>query len=436
MSAIPTILFALLSLASFVTLGYWLIVGVETVRTIRLLPTARAGLAVADDPARRPTRWPRVCIIIPAHNEQDVIARVTASLRAQDYPDFSVVFALDRCTDETLARLQAAAAGDARISWITINHCPDDWAGKVHAVHQGSQTPAAMDAEVLLFTDADTIFDPRCLTATVALLANRKADMLSLLSTLTARRWFEYAVQPVAGFQMLTQYPLRRANRASGRRPLANGQFIMLTRRCYQAIGGHVATRRHLLEDVQLARLVENAGLSQCLLMAGGMLRCEMYRSWPQFQRGWKRIFTELCGRSPRRLRRYAIRVGLLNGLLPLCSVAAALAWLFAGQLRADPLVILTTTLGCLALVVHFTALVIGLRWSGFGPYIAPLHAFGAVIVAWLMGQAASDLASGSAISWGGKSYNLAGTTTHGGEFVSHEHASAPPAVTSDGQRP
>lgn len=437
MSALPTILCLLLASASFVSLGYWFIVGLETIRTLRLLPTARAGLAVADEPARRPARWPKVCIVIPAHNEQVVIARVTESLRRQDYPDFSAVFALDRCTDETLVRLQAAAAGDPRISWITIDHCPDDWAGKVHAVHQGSLTPAAKQAEVLLFTDADTIFDPRCLTATVALLIDRKADMLSLLSTLTARRWFEFAIQPVAGFQMLTQYPLRRANRLKGRRPLANGQFIMLTRRCYDAIGGHVATRRHLLEDVQIARLVERAGLNQCLLMAGGMLRCEMYRSWPQFHRGWKRIFTELCGRSPRRLRRYALRLGLLNAALPLASILAVLAWLVAGDFRSDPLVIVTAVLGSLALLTHWLALAIGLRWSGFGPYIAPLHAPGALIVAWLMNQAASDLTAGSTISWGGKSYNLSGTTTHSGEFVSHEHARVDrPATGSDDSRP
>ena len=290
---------------------------------------------------------------------------------------------------------------------------------------------------MLLFTDADTIFDPRCLTATVALLIDRKADMLSLLSTLTARRWFEFAIQPVAGFQMLTQYPLRRANRLKGRRPLANGQFIMLTRRCYDAIGGHVATRRHLLEDVQIARLVERAGLNQCLLMAGGMLRCEMYRSWPQFHRGWKRIFTELCGRSPRRLRRYALRLGLLNAALPLASILAVLAWLVAGDFRSDPLVIVTAVLGSLALLTHWLALAIGLRWSGFGPYIAPLHAPGALIVAWLMNQAASDLTAGSTISWGGKSYNLSGTTTHSGEFVSHEHARVDrPATGSDDSRP
>ncbi len=423
MSPLPTILFISLALCSLTVLVYWFIAGIETLTTIWKVPTAQAGLALADAVPTPQRSTPRVCIVIPAHNEAEVIARITHSLIKQDYPNFSVVFALDRCTDDTLSRLRAAAAGDPRIEWIEIASCPADWAGKVNAVHHGATgTTAGRNAELLLFTDADTIFHPRCLTATVAMLQHQNIGMLSLLSTLTTNRWFELLLQPVAGFQMLTQFPLKRANRTgSARRALANGQFMLFTRKCYDAIGGHTRTSGHLLEDIKLARLVLEAGFEQSLLMAHGLVICEMYRSWPQFARGWKRIFTELSGRNPRRLRKYALRLAVLNGLLPLTAWASVLVWPLMGQFRADPLVIATAILGALGLICHLGAMACGLLWSGGSPLLAVLHAPGAIGVALLLRNAASDLKSGNAIQWGGKAYDLMGTNTHEGQFISRE---------------
>ena len=433
MSPLPTILFLALALCSLTVLVYWFIAGIETLTTIWTVPTAKKGLALADATPASQRSTPRVCIIIPAHDEAEVIARITQSLIKQDYPNFSVVFALDRCTDDTLPRLRAATAGDLRIEWIEIASCPADWAGKVNAVHHGATgTAAGRNAELLLFTDADTIFHPRCLTATVAMLQHQNVGMLSLLSTLTTNRWFELLLQPVAGFQMLTQFPLKRANRTGpGRRALANGQFMLFTRKCYNAIGGHTRTSGHLLEDIKLARLVLEAGFEQSLLMAHGLLICEMYRSWPQFARGWKRIFTELSGRDPRRLRKYAMRLAILNGLLPLAAWASLLAWPLMGQFRSDPLVIATAILGALGLLCHLGAMARGLLWSGGSPFLALLHAPGAIGVALLLRQAAADLKSGNAIQWGGKAYDLMGTNTHDGQFINREpnQPSRPPSA-------
>ena len=426
MSALPTILFLFLAACSLTVLVYWFLAGIETFTTIWTVPPARQGLALADSAPASPK--PRVCIIIPAHNEAEVIARITHSLLKQDYPNFSVVFALDRCTDDTLLRLCVASDGDPRIEWIQIASCPADWAGKVNAVHQGATTTkAGKNGELLLFTDADTIFHPRCLTATVAMLQHQNVGMLSLLSTLTTSRWFELLLQPVAGFQMLTQFPLKRANRTGpGRRALANGQFMLFTRQCYDAIGGHARTSGHLLEDIKLARLVVESGYEQSLLMAHDLVVCEMYRSWPQFCRGWKRIFTELSGRNPRRLRKYAIRLAILNGLLPFAAWVCVLIWPFMGQFRSDPLVIATAILGALGLICHLGSMARGLLWSGGSPLLAVLHAPGAIGVALLLNQAAADLKTGNAIQWGGKAYDLTGTNTHEGQFISREPEQRP----------
>ena len=62
-----------------------------------------------------------------------------------------------------------------------------------------------------------------------------------------------------------------------------------------------------------------------------------------------------------------------------------------------------------------------GLAWSGASPLLALLHAPGALGVGLLLRQAAADLSSGNSIHWGGKAYDLMGTNTHDGTFVSRE---------------
>src|SRR5205823_291327 len=95
--------------------------------------------------------------------------------------------------------------------------------------------------------------------ACVALLERRRLDLLSLLSTLTCDTWFERLAQPAAGFELVRQYPISRANRRSNPRAFANGQFMLFRRAAYDAIGGHGAVHDELLEDLALARRLADA---------------------------------------------------------------------------------------------------------------------------------------------------------------------------------
>ncbi|MAY74208.1 MAG: hypothetical protein CMJ31_05660, partial [Phycisphaerae bacterium] len=210
------------------SLFYWAVVLYRVVITVIQLPTGRDGVVLADgDHRESATR--STAVVVPAHNEQGVIGELIASLRSQDHPDFIVVLALDRCTDDTARVAREAIDGDERFEIVEIGACPPGWAGKVHAVYDALQrSMRAADAELLVFVDADCTFAPTCLRAAAALLADRGLHLLSLLNTLTSDRWFEWFVQPMAGFELMRQYPLTRVNRAGPRqRAFANGQFLM-----------------------------------------------------------------------------------------------------------------------------------------------------------------------------------------------------------------
>lgn len=401
MSLILFILALALAAASLVLLAYWAVAIYRIAQTSALIPTARAGIELARaDPPFVP-----VCIVVPAHNEEEVLPLLIASLRRTDYPAFHVVLALDRCTDGSVAAARAAIGADERFEIIEVGHCPPDWAGKVHAISEGVRRSAwTSRAEFLLFADADTTFEPDCVRATVALARQRGLDLLSLLSTLTRRRWFERLVQPSAGLQLLYQYPILRANRAEGRRAFANGQFMLFSRAAYEDIGGHGAVREHLLEDLALARAIEAAGRRAGVFLADGLLTCRMYPGWEAFRRGWKRIYTEAANRKPGRLRRSAVRMAGLGTMLPLAAALniALLAgpWAAGTPARAVLLWVSAAGLGTwLAAMMWVHRLGHARIWE------APGSMIGSWMVAGILREAASDLDEGRPTQWGGRTY-------------------------------
>ncbi len=372
---------------------------------IRSLPRGGDGVRIAD---ARGTPEGRVCVVIPAHDEREVIADLVRSLRAQDHPDFTAVLALDRCTDDTRAVAEAAIAGDPRFDIVEIRECPRDWAGKVHAVHAGvSRSPLARDAKYLLFTDADCDLNPACLRATTALLEDRGLDLLSLHSDQAHRAWYEFSAQPAACLELLRMYPLLRANRHDDKaRPFANGQFMLFRASAYHAIGGHEAVKDELLEDIAFARLTFAEGYKPGLLASGGAMSCRMYDNWGQFTRGWKRIFTESANRRSDRLRRAAFRLRLTTTVMPLASLLAILTWyptwhndhpVLAGGILAFSGV---GFMFWLAFAVLFAR-------EGNIPYrTIPLWPWGAWLVARILDHAADDLRKGTPTQWGGRTYD------------------------------
>lgn len=426
-----TILIVVLIAASLLTLAFYAVVAYRVVLSTLRLPTARDGMALAITISE----WPELTVIIPAHNERDVIARVARSLLASNYPDLGVVFVLDRCTDDTEAVLREAiqrpdGSPDPRVEIILNDHCPDDWAGKVHAMHRGYRESTrlethrspdeasweprpgvdihALDRGVVLFADADTEFDPACLRATVALLIERDLDLLSLLSTLTTDKWYEKAIQPVAAFELIRQFPLDLVNDPTKPRSFANGQFMLFRRAAFDSIGGHAGVKNALLEDVEIARIFgrPERDLRLGCLVADGMLHCEMYRTYEAFQRGWKRIYTESAIRNPGKLNSAGWRLLLTGTILPLLSeigfwVAAITLW----STGAHALALVLLGLSVLVLLAYTLALGMVYRQQHQPVWRILLFPYGAWVVSGLLRSAATDLLRGTQTQWGGKAY-------------------------------
>ena len=366
-------------------------VGSKTVREGLHLPVPQGG-------------WPLLSIIVPVHNEQRLINTCANSLRRLEYDKLEIIFVLDRCTDDTARLLAVHAAADPRIVVVTNDTCPDDWSGKCYAANRGAEQASG---DWMLFTDADTWFDPRLARAALALAHDRGLALLSLLSTLTFDHLFEQVAQLAAVVKLLSLYPIERVSRSRRPRPFANGQFLLFRRDWYERIGGHTALKDDLLEDIAAAKLINGHGGHSAMALADGMLICSMYESLAEFRQGWKRIFIEACSRKPARLRKWAARTLVIDVVLPLvqlATLASAPAVAAAGEV---PLA-LTMTLVVLTGWTFQGAVLWRFYTMGRAPRPAILlYPLGCLIVAGIMWSGAQDLKHRRPVVWGGKRYVL-----------------------------
>lgn len=372
-----------------------------------------AALGSAEDGIGVVASQSPVLVVVPAHNEEGAIAGLISSLRGQDYPNFRVAIALDRCTDNTLSVALDTIDADERFEIVEVSECPRDWAGKVHAIHSALAARMLAPDQLLVFADADTVFDRSCIRSCVNLLEGRGLDALTLLSTLTFDRGFERRIQAPASMELLVRYPPRKASRDNRRRPFANGQFILIRRNAYEAIGTHAAFREELLEDLAIARALWREKLKVHVVRAGRMLRCRMYSDPITFERGWTRIFIEAAKRKPRRLRHWSLGTAVRGFAEPVgsCFGLAGSMIVIAGRLSPWPwMFAIAAGISAFGLIVWAGAIHRFLVLGGVDRWwkrVAILFWWpvGSLLLAALLRRAAANLRTGIPTGWGGKSY-------------------------------
>jgi cellulose synthase/poly-beta-1,6-N-acetylglucosamine synthase-like glycosyltransferase/peptidoglycan/xylan/chitin deacetylase (PgdA/CDA1 family)/spore germination protein YaaH len=100
---------------------------------------------------------PFVSIIVPAYNEELVVARTIKSLLASDYANYEIIVVDDGSKDNTSGVVGEVFAGDERVKLLTVVN-----GGKAAALNRGL---AASRGEVIVGLDADTLFAPQAIRA-------------------------------------------------------------------------------------------------------------------------------------------------------------------------------------------------------------------------------------------------------------------------------
>lgn len=203
-------------------------------------------------------RAPGVTVLKPLHGDEPLLEAALASICAQDYPLFQVVFGVHGRADPALAvvrRLQARFAGcDIAVVVDATRHGRN---GKVSNLI--NMLPAARH-DVLVIADSDVHAAPDYLRALVTALAQPGTGLVTTLYTGLAARpglagWLG-ASGITHGF-----LPGALLARDMGRQDCL-GATMALRRETLRAIGGLPALADHLADDAVLGRKVAALGLA------------------------------------------------------------------------------------------------------------------------------------------------------------------------------
>ncbi len=367
-----------------------------------LLTNARNGASVAVAPWPVDQPAPPVCCIVPMRDEVGNVGGCIGDLLAQQYPHFSVIVVDDGSTDGTTAAL--AGFTDPRLRVITGAPLPPGWTGKTWALAQGC---AAADpaAAWLLTLDADMRLHPQALAGAVAYAESRHADLLTLLPLLELHTFWEKLLVPHAGeLYTLLVGAMDRVNDPGSPVASANGQFMLLRRSVYEALGGWATVRGEVAEDWALARCVKRAGYRLLMAQGRSLLRARVYAGLGELWAGFSKTLFPAGGRS---LWRVAGVIALLTvyGVLPPLRLLRAAARLARrpGQTHGadrERFVLALAQVGPLLAVRAALS-----RYLGLSPWMAVTYPLAILMGDAMLLWSAWRYRSGRGMTWKGRRY-------------------------------
>jgi len=151
----------------------------------------------------------------------------------------------------------------------------------------------------LLFTDADAEHKKDSVSRALQIAQEQNAALVSLSPEQITESWYERALIPYIYLRLARKFSYEKVNDPKSPAAAANGQFLMIRRDVYDAIGGHSSVAGEVLEDVALAMRVKATGHRISFGSGKGIVRVRMYRSFRGMWQGWKKNLYRLMGGTP-----------------------------------------------------------------------------------------------------------------------------------------
>lgn len=277
---------------------------------------------------------PPVTVIIPAYNEETVIARTIERVLEADYPDFKVVVVDDGSTDNTGAIVSSRFGHDKRVSLFRQeNH------GKWFALDLALYY---IDTPFIVIVDADSLLDPAALRLLVQPFKNERIGAVAGTVEVGNRENFLTTFQVIE--YMYTQQVMRRAYEVFDGIivvPGAIGAWRVSAVRAAGEVSGDTIT-----EDADLTIAVHRAGYSIAYQEGAksytevpntvrGFMRQRLRWSFGMFQVSWKHARSIREGRPVGYISLvdavwYGLITSLIYPIIDAILITAFLFWIYA----------------------------------------------------------------------------------------------------------
>lgn len=205
------------------------------------------------------TKWPDVCVVIPARNEEMTIRHTVRSLLDQDYPNkISIIVINDNSDDDTVGEARAAIIEtdeEKRLSVIDGQPLIEGWVGKMWAVSQGIEHAGA--PKYLLLTDADIEHETNSVRKLVSKAESENLGLVSEMVRLNCTSLWENLLIPAFVYFFQKLYPFPQINDPERQLAGAAGGCMLVRRDDLVAAGGIARIKDKVIDDCSLAAIIK-----------------------------------------------------------------------------------------------------------------------------------------------------------------------------------
>ena len=255
-------------------------------------------------------------LLIPMRNEaRNVSGVLTSALASAGCKNLNIYVLNDNSEDDTEKLIEKF-----RVNKISGRKLPQGWLGKNFACQQ---LAVSGSGEFLVFLDADVRLNPSAISAAISRQEELGWDFISPYPRQLAKTLTEKLIQPLLQWSWLASVPLRLAEIFPNRgMTIANGQFFIVKRKAYEAIGGHIAIKNEVLDDLELARLLIAKGFKGGVADGSKVASCRMYESSSELISGYTKSLWKAFGGIFVSLIAFTLLIG--TGVAPLVFLNSA----------------------------------------------------------------------------------------------------------------
>jgi len=226
--------------------------------------------------------YPSLSIVIPARNEEKSLPVLLESLRDQDFIPDEIIVVIDQSEDRT-----KEIAESAGVITVQSEPLPKGWVGKTWACHQGSQ---AAKGEIIVFLDADTCIEKDGLKKIIETCL-RKDGVVSIQPYHKTIKLYE---QLSAFFNIIAMGAMGTFTIFGNLlKPIGLfGPCIMMRRKYYLEIGGHLEVKGEVVEDLALGNRLKKRKIPIYCYGGKGTISFRMYpNGMRELVDGWSKGF-------------------------------------------------------------------------------------------------------------------------------------------------
>jgi ceramide glucosyltransferase len=206
--------------------------------------------------------WPPVTVLKPVYGLEKNLKENLRSVCAQDYPEYQVVFSVQRRDDPAIPLLREIEAefGAGRVT-VAVEECRAGTNGKINNMIGGLKHARH---DILVIGDSDILVKPDYLKTIVAPLADPAVGYVcTLYKAAFADKWYEKIELLSLNADLMTNIIFAYI---TGAAKFCLGASTALRRSTLEEIGGLPALADYLVEDFEMGRRIWSLGKKDVII--------------------------------------------------------------------------------------------------------------------------------------------------------------------------